>query len=180
MRKTFLSLLFTIPILLICAESITVQPVRIKAHVAEKPAPPPDGNSVTTENGVYTLTYTFTSEKHDALFFDLDVPLGKAEEMTLQINGDGKGHTLFVLVRDKSGENFYFPGPVIGFTGWKTLKVKFNYPTITPGEKYASIWGGDGNQQVDFPLQGITIGLNDTPDTAKGSGKIQLKDIQVK
>ena len=117
---------------------------------------------------------------HDALFFDLDIPLETAEEMTLQVKGDGKGHTLFVVVRDQSGENFYFPGPVIGFTGWKTLKVKFNYPIINPGEKYASIWGGDGNQQVNFPLRGITIGLNDTPDTAVDSGEIQLKDIQVK
>ena len=180
MKQSLFTLFFILPILLSRAESITVQPLCIQAHVAEKLADLPKGNSVTVDNGVYTLAYTFTSEKHDALFFDLDIPLETAEEMTLQVKGDGKGHTLFVVVRDQSGENFYFPGPVIGFTGWKTLKVKFNYPIINPGEKYASIWGGDGNQHADFPLQGITIGLNDTPDTAMDSGEIQLKDIQVK
>ena len=179
MKKYVLSLLLTASVLLFGAESITVQPVRIRAHVAEKLAALPDGNSVTEENGVYTLSYNFTTDKHDALFFDLDFPLKTAEEMTLQVKGDGKGHTLFVVVRDQSGENFYFPGPVINFTDWKTLRIKFNYPIINPGEKYASIWGGDGNQQVNFPLQGITIGLNDTPDTAQESGKIQIRDIQV-
>ena len=180
MKKYLLTLLSVVPILFSYAESISVQPIRIQAHVAERVAALPDGNSVTEESGVYTLTYKVTTEKHDALFFDLDIPLKTAEKMTLQVNGDGKGHTLFVVVRDQSGENFYFPGPAIDFTGWKTLTIKFNYPTINPGEKYASIWGGDGNQQVDFPLQGMTIGLNDTPDTAIDNGEIQIRDIQVK
>lgn len=180
MKKNVFSLLLTMSVLLFGAESITVQPVRIRAHVAEKLAVLPDGNSVTEENGVYTLSYNFTTDKHDALFFDLDFPLKTAEEMTLQVKGDGKGHALFVVIRDQSGENFYFPGPAIGFTGWKSLKVKFNCPVVNPGEKYASIWGGDGNQQIDFPLRGITIGLNDTPDAAQESGEIQIRDIQVK
>ena len=180
MNKYFLPFFLAMPILLSYAESVTVHPARLQAHVAEKVATPPEGNSVTVASGVYNIAYRFTTEKHDALFFDLDIPLETAEEMTLQVKGDGKGHSLFVVVRDQSGESFYFPGPVIGFTGWKTLKVKFNYPIINPGEKYASIWGGDGNQQVNFPLRGITIGLNDTPDTAMDSGEIQLKDIQVK
>ena len=180
MKNYFFPLLLAVPILLIHAESVIVHPSHIQAHVAERVAAPPKGNSVTEENGVYTLKYNFTTEKHDALFFDLDCPLKTAEEMVLQVNGDGKGHTLFVVVRDQSGESFYFHGPAIDFTGWKTLKIKLNYPQINPGEKYASIWGGDGNQHPDFPLQGVTIGLNDTPDTAIDSGEIQIKDVQVK
>ena len=180
MIKFFFSLLLAVPILLSYAESVNVSSSNIQAHVAEKVADPPKGNSVTDNEGIYTLKYYFTTEKHDALFFDLDVPLKTAEEMTLQVNGDGKGHTLFVVVRDQSGESFYFTGPAIGFKGWKTLTIKFIFPTINPGEKYASIWGGDGNQQVDFPLRGLTIGLNDTPDTAIDSGEIQIRDIQVK
>ncbi len=180
MKIHFFSLLLAVPILLSYAESVNVPPSNIQAHVAEKVAALPKGNSVTENEGAYTLKYNFTTEKHDALFFDLDIPLKTATELTLQVNGDGKGHTLFVVVRDQSGESFYFTGPAIGFTGWKSLTIKFNYPTINPGEKYASIWGGDGNQQVDFPLRGLTVGLNDTPDTAVDSGEIQIKDIQVK
>ncbi len=180
MKIHFFSLLLLVPILLIYAESVNVPPSNIQAHVAEKVVALPKGNSVTENEGIYTLKYNFTTEKHDALFFDLDIPLKTAEEMTLQVNGDGKGHTLFVVVRDQSGESFCFTGPAIGFTGWKSLTIKFNYPTINPGEKYASIWGGDGNQQVDFPLRGLTVGLNDIPDTAIDSGEIQIKDIQVK
>ncbi len=133
MIKNFFSLLLFVPILLIHAESVIVHPSHIQAHVAERVAAPPKGNSVTEENGVYTLKYNFTTEKHDALFFDLDIPLKTAAEMTLQVNGDGKGHTLFVVVRDQSGESFCFTGPAIGFTGWKSLTIKFNYPTINPG-----------------------------------------------
>ena len=159
---------------------IAVQPVRVKAHVAEKPSAPPAGNSVTGKDGLYTLTYKFTTEKHDALFCDLDVPLKGATVLTAQVNGDGKKHYLFVVVRDKSGECFYFPGPVIDFKGWKDVEIKFDYPMIHAGEKYASIWGGDGNQKPDFPLQGITIGLNDRPDKFKGQGKIQIRNIIIK
>ena len=180
MKNHFFPLLFAIPLLLFGEDFITVPPIRIQAHVAEKPASLPDGNSVTVEDGVYTLAYHFTTEKHDALFFDLDVPLETAEELLLQVKGDGKGHTLFVVVRDQSGEKFFFPGPVIGFTDWKPIRIQFNFPTITPGDKYASIWDGDGNQQPDFPLRGITIGLNDTPDTSKDSGEIQIRKIRVK
>ena len=115
-------LLFAAPILISAAEPVTVQPVRIRAHIAEKPSAPPPGNSVSCKNGVYTLTYRFTTEKHDALFFDLDLPLEEASELTAQVNGDGKGHTLFAVVRDRSGQCFYFPGPAITFKGWKNIR----------------------------------------------------------
>ena len=173
-------LLLAAPILISAAEPVTVQPVRIRAHIAEKPSAPPPGNSVSCKNGVYTLTYRFTTEKHDALFFDLDLPLEEASELTAQVNGDGKGHTLFAVVRDRSGQCFYFPGPAITFKGWKNIRIKFKYPKINPGEKYASIWGGDGSQQTGFPLRGITLGLNDTPDTSTDSGEILIRNLKVK
>ena len=175
-----LALFWMVPILVSAVEPVTVQPARVCAHTAEKPSAPPPGNLVTGKDGIYTLKYHFTTEKHDALFFDLDIPLENASELTAQVNGDGKGHTLFVVVRDKSGECFYFPGPAIKFKGWKTVKIKFKYPEVNPGEKYASIWGGDGNQKPDFPLQGITLGLNDTPDSSTDRGEIQIRKIRVK
>lgn len=178
MKKILLFL--TLPILVSAVESVTVPPGRICAHIAEKPSAPPPGNLVTGKDGTYTLKYNFTTEKHDALFFDLDTSLEHASELTAQVNGDGKGHTLFVVIRDKSGECFYFPGPAIKFKGWKTVKIKFKYPEVNPGEKYASIWGGDGNQKPDFPLRGITLGLNDTPDSSTGGGTIQIRKITVK
>lgn len=178
MKKILLFL--TLPILVSAVESVTVPPVRICAHIAEKPSAPPPGNLVTGKDGTYTLKYNFTTEKHDTLFFDLDTSLEHASELTAQVNGDGKGHTLFVVIRDKSGECFYFPGPAIKFKGWKTVKIKFKYPEVNPGEKYASIWGGDGNQKPDFPLRGITLGLNDTPDSSTGGGTIQIRKITVK
>ena len=175
-----LALILMAPILVSAVEPVTVQPVRVCAHIAEKPSAPPPGNLVTGKDGIYTLKYHFTTEKHDALFFDLDIPLENASELMAQVNGDGKGHTLFVVVRDKSGECFYFPGPAIKFKGWKTVKIKFKYPEAGTWDKYASIWGGDGNQKPDFPLQGITLGLNDTPDSSTDQGEIQIRKIRVK
>ena len=150
------------------------------AHIAGKPAAPPAGSKLVHKNGTFILTYNFTSQGHDALFFELKQNLNSATELTAKVKGDGKGHTLFAVVKDKSGESFYFPGQAITFKGWKTIKIKFNYPKVNPGEKFASIWGGDGNQHPDFPLQGIVIGLNDTPDTAVDTGTIMIKDIRIK
>ena len=175
-----LALIWMVPILVSAVEPVTAPPVRVCAHTAEKPSAPPPGNMVTGKDGTYTLKYNFTTEKHDALFFDLDIPLENASELTAQVNGDGKGHTLFVVIRDKSGECFYFSRPAIKFKGWKTVKIKFKYPEVNPGEKYASIWGGDGNQKPDFPLLGITLGLNDTPDSSTDRGEIQIRKIKVK
>ena len=150
------------------------------AHVAGKPAPPPAGSKLVRKDGTFSLTYNFTSQGHDALFFELKQNLNSATELTAKVKGDGKGHSLFAVVKDRSGESFFFPGPAITFRGWKTIRIKFAYPKVNPGERYASIWGGDGNQHPDFPLQGIVIGLNDTPDTAVDTGTILIKDIRIK
>lgn len=150
------------------------------AHIAGKPAPPPAGSKLARKDGAFILTYNFTSKEHDALFFELKQNLNSATELTAEVNGDGRGHTLFAVVKDKSGESFYFPGPAVAFKGWKKIRIKFKYQKVNPGERYASIWGGDGNQHPDFPLQGIVIGLNDTPDTAVDTGTIIIKDIRIK
>lgn len=150
------------------------------SHIAGKPAQPPAGAELIRKDGTFILTYNFTTKEHDALFFELKQDLHSATELTAEVNGDGRGHTLFVVVKDKSGESFFFPGPAITFKGWKRIRIKFAYPKVNPGERYASIWGGDGNQNPDFPLQGIVIGLNDTPDTAVDTGTIIIRDIQVK
>lgn len=149
------------------------------AHVGGKPAPPPAESKLVRENGTFILTYNFTTQGHDALFFELKQNLNSAAVLTAKVKGDGKGHTLFAVVKDRSGESFFFPGPAITFRGWKTIRIKFAYPKVNPGEKYASVWGGDGNQHPDFPLQAVVIGLNDTPDTAVDTGTIIIKDIRI-
>ena len=149
------------------------------AHIAGKPAAPPEGSKLVRNGGSFALTYNFTSRGHDALFFELMQNLNSATVLTAKVKGDGKGHSLFAVVKDRSGESFFFPGPAITFRGWKTIRIKFAYPKVNPGEKYASVWGGDGNQHPDFPLQGIVIGLNDTPDTAVDTGTIIIKDIRI-
>lgn len=150
------------------------------AHIAGKPASPPEGSKLVRKGGSFALTYNFTTQGHDALFFELKQNLNSAAVLTAKVKGDGKGHSLFAVVKDRSGESFFFTGPAITFRGWKTIRIKFTYPKVNPGEKYASVWGGDGNQHPDFPLQGIVIGLNDTPDTAVDTGTIIIKDIRIK
>ena len=152
----------------------------VSAHVNGKVAVLPEGAFVESRDGFHQVHYNFTTEGHDAIFFELRKPLAEGTVFTAKVQGDGSGHSLFVVVKDNSGESFYFAGPVIDFKGWKNIGIKFKYPKINSGERYASIWGGDGNQTPDFPLQGIVVGLNDTPDTAIGSGMIVIKEIEVK
>lgn len=188
MKKiTIISTLFKLTIwlvvfpLVVLAEDLTqTSIIGPFAHVAGKPAKPPVGSNIVWKNRAFILTYNFTSNEHDALFFELKQNLKSATELTAELYGDGKGHKLFIVIKDKSGESFYLAGPSVSFKGWKKIRIKFKYPKVNPGEKYASIWGGDGNQHVDFPLQGILIGLNDTPDTAINSGTIIIKNIQIK
>ena len=157
-----------------------VAPSNVSAHVNGKVAALPDGAFVESKNGSNHVHYNFTTEGHDAIFFELKKPIAEGTVFNARVQGDGSGHSLFVVVKDNSGESFYFAGPVIDFKGWKNIGIKFKYPKINSGERYASIWGGDGNQTPDYPLQGIVVGLNDAPDTAIGSGMIVIKEIEVK
>lgn len=156
------------------------QPVNLAAHVGEKPAPPPDGCRVENRNGKIILDYAFTTDRHDAVMFDLVHEIPVAENLSLRLTG-GKGHELFLVLYDRSGEAHYAKLTAIRDDGPRDYSFQLSklMPAIKPYNVYASKWGGDGNQELDLPVKRITIGINDIPDTAQERGQLVIENLKI-
>ncbi|MBQ7178774.1 MAG: hypothetical protein IJS08_15265, partial [Victivallales bacterium] len=60
------------------------EPQNIRAHIAEKPLPLPEGASVTRKDGAFVINYNFTTEKHDAVMFDIVKELPSAAKVSME------------------------------------------------------------------------------------------------
>ena len=159
---------------------------KVKAHVNEQNAELPPGTSVRqTEDGI-ELNYVFPTAKHDALMIEFPMNVPDADDVTVELTAAQPGHRPYLVVVD-AGEEFHYLSlipdelishQVIRKTGRQILTAPLPLKTRHPGEVYASHWGGDGNQRIDFPLKRMYIGLNDYPDSFQGKGKIILHSIQ--
>lgn len=159
---------------------------QVKAHVNEQNAPLPAGASAKrTENGI-ELNYVFPSAKHDALMIEFPMNVPASDSVTVELSAAQTGHRPYLVVVDAGNEFHYLSlipidlisHQVIRKTGRQVLTAPLPLKTRHPGEAYASHWGGDGNQRIDFPLKRVYIGLNDYPDSFQGKGKIILHTIK--
>lgn len=155
------------------------KPVSIKAHVHEKLTDPPRGSSVTKDGSAFVIRYNFTTPGHDALMFDIVKKIDSCARVSMTVHSDGKGHRLFFVLIDKSGEHHLITNPVI--LNKKTGKINTRLQ-LTPESPYNipdTVWGGDKNVHLDLPLKGIKVVLDDKPDAFKGSGVVTIKDLTI-
>jgi hypothetical protein len=155
------------------------KPENVRIHLAEKVLPPTAGNTVSFENGKITMNYSFGSDQHDALFFDLVKEADGFERLSLDITGDGSGHRLALVLTDAGDENhlvFLTPIRHQGKQHFDFNLIKL-MPALKPYEISASKWGGDRNMKVDLPVKKLTFVLDDVPDASKGQGSIILENI---
>ena len=156
------------------------QPVNVRAHINEKVSPPPEGCSVENRNGEFVIRYKFTTAGHDALMFDLVKNIDSCKKISMEITGDGKGHRLFFVLTDKSGESHLTEKPILlNFTGRKKFDMIIPLPPEKPYNILDSIWGGDGNQHLDLPLKSLTVVIDDCPDVSTDSGVITIKKLKI-
>ncbi len=158
-----------------------VNPVNPAAHVGEKPAPPPEGCKVENRNGKFVIDYVFTTPQHDAFMFDLAKDIPVCENISFTVSGEGKGHELFIVLYDAGGEAHFAALGALPESGKKTFNLRLGklLPKVEPFERYASKWGGDGNQTVDLPVKKITLGINDVPDTSMDRGQIVIENLKI-
>ena len=155
------------------------EPRNARAHIAEKPSPLPDGASVVKRDGAFIISYNFTTEKHDAVMFDIVKELPSAAKVSMELECSNPGHRLFFVLVDANGESHLVQRPLVLDFSKKKLVYELELVKKVPYNIYDSIWGGDGNQHLDLPLQSITIGIDDMPDTAKGSGILVIRNLKI-
>ena len=157
-----------------------LQPVNVRAHIREKVSAPPEGCSVRNRNGEFVIRYKFTTSGHDALMFDLVKRIDSCKKISMEITSDGKGHRLFFVLTDKSGEAHLTGKPIIlNFKGRRKFNMVIPLPREEPYSILDSIWGGDGNQHLDLPLKSLTVVLDDSPDASMDSGVIAIKNLKI-
>ncbi len=155
------------------------EPQNIRAHIAEKPSPLPEGASVARKDGAFVINYNFITEKHDAVMFDIVKELPSAAKVSMEVECSNPGHRLFFVLVDASGESHLVQKPLELSFQKKTLVYPLTLVKEVPYNINDSIWGGDKNQHLDLPLRSITIGIDDVPDTAKGSGTVTIRNLKI-
>ena len=164
----------------------TVEDIRLRTYADEKPqASPAPGNSARkTAQGV-ELQYAFRSDRLDACMFEFDAEIGAFNYIQVVMTGDNSKFRPFIVLKDSGGESHYFPlaasnmvqEQLINWTGKKTLARPIPATNSFPVDIYASRWGGDDNQIIDFPIRTVTLGLGKYPDAAKGAGSVAFEKI---
>lgn len=156
------------------------QPANVRMHINEKVSQPIEGNSVTNKDGAFVINYSFPSNGHDAVLFDLVKNIDSCKKLSMDITSDDKGHQLYFVLIDKSGEAHLTEKPLkLDFNGEKKFKMLIPLPAEKPYNILDSIWGGDGNQHLDLPLKSLTIVLDDSPDASTDTGVITIKNLTI-
>lgn len=156
------------------------QPVNVRMHINEIVSQPVQGCSVENQNGTFVINYKFTTKGHDAVFFDIAKELDSCRKVSMEVTSDGKGHRLFFVLTDKSGEAHLTDKPImLNFKGSKKIDMVIPLPAEKPYDILDSNWGGDENQHLDLPLKSLTIVIDDCPDASMDSGVISIKDLKV-
>lgn len=156
------------------------QPVNVRMHINEKVSQPVQGCSVENQDGTFVINYKFMTLGHDAVMFDIAKELDSCKKVSMEITSNGKGHRLFFVLTDKSGEAHLTNKPImLTFQGSKKIDMVIPLPPEKPYDILDSNWGGDENQHLDLPLKSLTIVLDDCPDASTDAGVISIKDLKV-
>jgi len=156
------------------------QPQNIRAHVNESlQMQLPGAASVQKKDDAFVINYAFTTSGHDAIIFDIVKEIPSCAKISMQVESDGKGHKMFFVLNDASGESHLVPRPLL--LDFQKRQVTFNLalPKEEPYSILDSIWGGDGNQHLDLPLRSISIVIDDAPDSSIDSGLVTIKNLNI-
>lgn len=157
------------------------KPCNVRAHEDGAVAKVlPEGASVEHKDGAFIINYNFTTDKHDAIMFDINKEIVSAAKVSMDLECSAEGHRLFFVLVDAGGESHWCYKPLnLDFVGRKTLTYTLALPKEEPYNVLDSIWGGDKNQHLDLPLKSITIGIDDVPDTATGKGTVIIYNLKI-
>jgi hypothetical protein len=119
---------------------------------------------------------TFQSE-----FARLPLEAPKCAKLLVDVDGDGSGNTLFIILHDRSGEQHLVATTVLEWQGRQELAVNFSafLDAPTDRQRLHTHWGGDENQTIDFPISAIDIGVAKRPSRTEASGEVKLRELRL-
>ena len=149
-----------------------------KSKPSEKPSSPLKeikGRKVLAE-----LNYSFDTEGFDAslIRYKTNITATKKDILAFSLYGDGSNHTLFLVLREKSGESHLIKLGNIFWKGWKDIKLLLS-PLFTIDWKQidGSQWSGDKNRRLDPPITQVLFGVSNQTDAVMGKGVLYLSSL---
>ncbi|GAB4122286.1 MAG: hypothetical protein Fur005_39980 [Roseiflexaceae bacterium] len=125
--------------------------------------------------GAGALTYNFPGTSNDYVVFRRApaAPLpGTPSAVGVWVYGDNSGHLLKLWLRDSEGEILQYTLGAVGSTAWRLMQASLS----TPVQSWDRITS-NGNGKLDFPIRLEAIVLDDSTNSAMGSGQIILDDV---
>ena len=131
-----------------------------------------DSDDSTEGDSSLEVSYDVTGGLAELGFDPLQAPVipAPASALTVDLRGDGSYNTVYLRVRDRSGETFVHRVDAMRSTQWQTLIVDLTAEPVTRD-------GGDGNGVMDAPLTvaGVLVVRNgEQPPT----GTFALDDLR--
>ena len=136
---------------------------------------------VNLQSGETALKYQFDSGKQfESSFVRLPVQAAKCRAIFLDVAGDNSRNDFFVIVHDASGEQHLVMSTGIAWSGWQDVGVNLQSFLTAPGQNERRIihWGGDNNQQIDFPIRTLDIGVVKRTIRTADQGEIQFRNVR--
>jgi hypothetical protein len=127
-----------------------------------------------------SLTYDFVSTKtlgrEEHLVATTPINLNAVPlEISLQIRGDGSGHSMSFLFVDDLGETFECPHTVsLTWKGWKKVSQTF----VGIPDKWPH-WGSNSDGLLDFPIRAFGLIFRERENKYVGQGTVLLDDIRI-
>ena len=131
--------------------------------------------------GVATLTYQFSpGAEFESCFVRLPADAARSRLVVLEVEGDGQGNNVFVIVHDASGEQHLATLCPVAWTGWQEVGVILTRFFESPEkmQRFADRWGGDSNQRLDFPIKAVDIGVAKRGSRVADTGQIRIRNVR--
>ena len=97
------------------------------------------------------------------------------------VEGDGSGNKLYLIVHDRSGEQHLVGEFTLSWKGWQECAANLAaFLESPPGkQRFHTRWGGDENQTLDFPLTKVDIGVAKRGARVQDKGQIRFRNLRL-
>ncbi|MDD5482321.1 MAG: hypothetical protein PHP98_01525 [Kiritimatiellae bacterium] len=126
------------------------------------------------------LEYDFKETgEYAGVFVRMPARIGNSEKVLMEIAGDGSANKAYLIARDAGDEEHLIGTVSLNWDGWRKISLNYEIFLKPPGrEIYATHWGGDGNQTIDFPIKQIEVGVVRSDKAVKRAGRIGVRNIR--
>jgi hypothetical protein len=132
-------------------------------------------------SGGLELPYRFTRDNtFESRFARLPLEAAKCRYVLLDVEGDGSGNKLFIIVHDGSGEQHLVGEFTLSWKGWQECVGNLTaFLGSPPGkQRFHTRWGGDENQRLDFPIKRVDIGVAKRGARTQDKGQVRFRNLR--